>query len=107
MALADAVQGARRRGQAITWLNADGEPVDLTGLSLTGRLRSYATGDQRDVDGELEVTNPSAGEFTWAYGVNDVGDAGTFQVQFIGTDGEGLQEKTFLADWVVAPALAG
>ena len=35
MALSNAVQGARHTVQRITWQDADGDPLNLTGATLT------------------------------------------------------------------------
>lgn len=104
MALATAVQGALRPAQPITWLDAEGNAFDLTGATLTGRIRNRATRTARDVEGTLTVTEAAAGEFTWAFSAEDVAEAGTFDVQFTATVA-GEAARTFLAEWVVEEAL--
>lgn len=107
MALSFAVEGARYIAQSITWTDEDGTAVDLTGAVLSGRIRNTATGVVTAIDGTLtpdadQATNP--GVFTWAYGTNDVGTVGLFEVQFIATFGS-LTEKTLLEKWQVYDAL--
>ena len=51
MALSHAVQGARHTVQRITWQDADGDPLNLTGATLTGRRLDLATGTAAAVDG--------------------------------------------------------
>jgi hypothetical protein len=110
MALADAVQGSRYIAQQITWTDEDGTAVDLTGATLTGRIRSLDDRNlaPRAIDGTLtpdpdQVNN--IGDFSWAYGATDVGTAGSFQVQFIATFVGGLSEKTLLEEWTVHAAI--
>lgn len=104
MALAPAIQGARKRGQTITWSNDDGQAEDLTGLTLSGRIKKTdGVATIRAIDGTLTVTDGPAGEFTWAYGSTDVSEADTFEVQFVAVDGSELKLKTFAAEWTVHP----
>jgi hypothetical protein len=104
MALADAVQGARHVAQQITWVDSSGDAVDLTGATVTGKIRNGA-GVVRDIDGTLTVTDDSGGVFTWAYGEDDVADDGGHEVQFIATYADTTQDKTFITSWLVREAL--
>ena len=38
MALSNAVQGARHTSQQINWVDGDGDPLNLTGATITARL---------------------------------------------------------------------
>ena len=106
MGLAAAVQGARRPAQVITWTDADGTAVNLTGATITGIIRNRATGAARAVDGTLTVTTPAAGVFTWAYGTTDVGTAGLFDVQFNAAFGSApTPARNITASWIVHEAL--
>ena len=49
MALAHAVAGATRPSQVITWTRDDGTAEDLTGATITGKIRSLADGTTRDI----------------------------------------------------------
>jgi hypothetical protein len=104
MALAAAIQNARHTAQLITWVDADGNPQDLTGATLSGRIRAK-NGEAREIDGTLVITDADAGQFTWSYGEDDVGDDGTFKVQFVATYGDALNDKTIMANWVVKPEI--
>lgn len=61
MALANAVQAARHTTQRITWADADGDPLNLTGATITARLLDLATGQARAATGALEVLDADAG----------------------------------------------
>ena len=104
MALSNAVQGATHTAQQITWVDGDGDPLNLTGATLAGRILDLGTGTARNMDGVLTVTDAAAGAFSWAYGVNDVATAGAFSVQFIASYG-GVNDKTLAELWEVEPAL--
>lgn len=108
MALANAIKGARRPAQAITWQREGGGGAeDLTGATLTGSLRNRATGAVREIAGALTVTDGSAGAFRWDYAVADVADSGDYDVQFTAAFAAGLTPaRTFVARWRVAEALA-
>jgi hypothetical protein len=105
MALSDSVQGARHTAQRVTWLDKDGDPQDLTGATLTGRLLNRAAGTAAAIDGVLTAIDPAAGIFTWAYGTADVSTPGTFDAQFIATYGDGKADKTLVEKWIVHRAI--
>jgi hypothetical protein len=104
MALSNAVQGATHTVQRITWADGDGDPLNLTGATITARLLDLATGQARAATGTLEVLDAEAGLFSWAYGVADVATAGAFNVQFVATFGA-TNDKTLAELWQVEPAL--
>ena len=83
--LQDAVQGATRPSQLVTWADADGAPFDLTGATVTGVIRNLTTGITRAVAGGITVTDAAAGGFRWDYASGDVADAGLFRVTFTAT----------------------
>lgn len=105
MALADAVQGATRTTQEITWSRDDGTAYDLTGATITGRMRNLTTGASRAISGTLEVTDADSGIFTWTYAAGDVATAGVYEVQFKATFSGGAYDLTLAASWLVAPAV--
>jgi len=106
MALATAVQGALRPSQLITWSDADGNAVDLTGATLSGRIRSMQSGAARDIAGTLTVTTAASGEFRWDYAAGDVADSGTFEVQFTAAFLTApTPARTFVGLWEVARAI--
>jgi hypothetical protein len=107
MALADAVQGAIRPAQQITWSREDGTAEDLSGATLTGFIRSQRTGTTRAIAGTLALTTAASGIFTWTYAAADVVDAGNFDVQFVATFGsDPTPAKTFTTKWVVSLGLS-
>ena len=105
MALAKAVKDARHTRQLVTWLDGDGDALNLTGATLTGRLQDLETGTARAIDGTLVVVTPVAGVFSWQYGVLDVGTAGHFRAQFTATFADTLADRTLLEDWEVIRTL--
>lgn len=106
MALADAVAGAQRPSQTITWSDEDGDALDLTGATITARLRSRLTGEAIDSDGTFTITDAPDGVFTWAYGEDDVETAGDYDVQFTATYGsEPSPARTKAALWTIHEAI--
>jgi len=105
MALANAVQGARHTAQTITWKDADGAVVDLTGATITARIRAKrlntitfaATGVF------ALVALGATGIFTWTYSVADVANAGLFEVQFKATFTQ--YDLTLTTGWEVLEAI--
>jgi len=98
--VADAVEGALRPGQVITWLREDEQPQELTGALLTGTIRSK--GQQRAIDGALLVKDAPGGVFLWLYAAADVAEAGTFDVQFTASFANGRSPaRSYSAVWVV------
>ena len=106
MALANAIQNAKRPSQVITWTRADGTAENLSGATITGFIKN-AAGTVRAIDGTLTVTTAASGIFTWAYGDNDVGTSGTFTVQFNASfSSEPTPAKTIESSWYVSTALS-
>lgn len=95
-----AIQGARLPGRQISWFRSDGTPENLTGATLTARVKNQLTGEARDVTGVLNVTDPTNGVFTWAFSSEDVAVAGDYDLQFTASFGS-LSAKTFAATWSV------
>lgn len=103
--LSEAIAGATRPGQVVTWLRGDGTPENLTGATLSGKIRNEA-GVTRVIVGALTVTDAAAGKFTWDYAAGDVATAGTFSVQFTATFAEAPTiAKTMIGQWVVEASL--
>lgn len=106
MALADGVQGSRKPGQTLTWLDSSGVPVDLTDATMAGVIRNRKTGAARDITGTLTITDDVNGVFTWTYSETDVAEAGDFDVQFIASWSTGATPaKTFLSSWRVRTSI--
>ncbi len=105
MALARAVQGAKRPSQLITWSDEDGNAVDLTGAIIAARLRNSG-GTTRASDGTFTITNAAGGIFRWDYGTADVATADTFAVQFTATFSSApTPARSLVADWIVLEAI--
>src|SRR5512139_468375 len=85
MALQPALKGARNTGQQITWTRTDGVAQNLTGATLSGRMKNIATGTAVAIDGVLSLVTAASGIFNWAYGAVDVGTAGVYEVQLKAT----------------------
>lgn len=101
MTLAAAVQAAKRPSQTITWTDEDGTAVDLTGGTITAKIRDHDF-NTRDSDGTFTITSAAAGVFRWDYGSEDVEAAGAFQVQFSAAFGSGVTPlKSIVEPWRV------
>lgn len=85
MALASAIVGAKRPSQTITWTDEDGDAFDLTGSTITARIRNRSSYVTVTSDGTFTLTNALAGTFRWDYGTTDVSTAGLYEVQFTAT----------------------
>jgi hypothetical protein len=105
MALANAVQGATHTPQRITWSDTDGDPVNLTGAVLSGRIRAINGGGVVDIAGELDIVSALDGVFDWTYGAADVAEAGEYIVQFTATFGDMTKDRTLKEAWTVVAAL--
>lgn len=104
MALASAVQGATHTPQVITWTDTDTTPLNLTGATLTGKLRDSA-GATRSITGTLVKTDAVNGVFTWTYSSADVATAGVYDAQFTATFADTTIERTLVTSWTVSEAL--
>lgn len=106
MSLAAAVQGARRPAQLITWLTGEGAPFDLTGATISARIRNLASGQVRESDGAFVIVDPAAGVFRWEYSEGDVAEVGIFEVQFTATFATGASPaRTLVSEWRVLRSL--
>lgn len=90
-----AVQGAIRPGRALTWIRQDNDkktmtPEDLTSATITGVMRSHATGLLQNIVGTLSVSDGPAGQFDWQFATEDVAEVGRFDVQFTADYGGGV-----------------
>ena len=104
MALSNAVQGATHTAQQINWVDGDGDPLNLTGATVTARILDLATGTARAATGTMEVIDAPAGLFSWVYSAADVTTAGAFNVQFVATFGA-TSDKSLAELWEVEAAI--
>lgn len=105
MALASAVQGAKRPSQTIVWQDQDRVALNLTGATITARIKN-SEGVTVASDGTFTIVTAASGIFRWDYGTNDVANAGSYTVQFnaaFGTDP--TPAKSITAEWLVYPAI--
>lgn len=102
MALADAIQGATRPSQLITWKDQDGNVFDLTGATITARIKRERASSGAASDGTFTVTDAANGVFRWDYSANDVAVSGHYEVQFNAAFGSNpTPAKTFISKWKV------
>ena len=105
MALEPAVQGAKRPSQQITWADEEGTVLDLTGATITARIRDGA-GSTVDSDGTFVLVDAPNGVFRWDYGTTDVAEEGDYKVQFTASFGLAPSPaRNFTARWQVTEAL--
>ena len=103
MALAPAVQHARKRLQTITWKDDDGSAIDLTGATITGIIER--AGVQTAMTGTFALVTATSGIFSWTFSAADVAQAGTFFVQFRAKySSDKLSEISYRTQWRVLPA---
>ena len=106
MALAAAVQGARRPSQTITWTDENGTALDLSGATITARIRNTTANTTVASDGAFTVVTAASGIFRWDYSAADVATAGSYEVQFTATYGSApTPARTILAPWVVLASI--
>ena len=104
MALSNAVEGARHTAQRIVWADGDGDPLNLTGATITARIKDLDTGAARAATGTMEVVTAEAGLFSWVYSSADVATAGAYHVQFVATFGA-ANDKSLAELWEVEAAI--
>lgn len=106
MALAGAIQGARRPSQTITWTDDSGTAIDLSGATITARIRNVTNNSTVDSDGTFTIVTAASGIFRWDYSATDVETAGNFEVQFTATYGSApTPARTISAWWVVLASI--
>lgn len=106
MALPPRPEGALRPSPLITWVDEDGTPLNLTGATITARIRPITAGaDAVDSAGTFTVTDAEAGVFRWDLHADDVATVGKYQVQFTATYGSAPSPaRTFISDWQITEA---
>jgi hypothetical protein len=105
MALAPSVAGAIRPSQVITWADDAGVALNLSGATITGKIRA-SDGTSRNIAGALSITNAASGIFTWDYAAGDVATAGLFAVQFTAAFASGqTPARSIIESWLVYEAI--
>lgn len=85
--------GERPEPLSYTFLDADGDPIDLTGYTATFRLSiNGATGESN----AATVTTPASGLVTYTWAADDL-VAGTIRAEFVVTNGT----NTYISDRLV------
>ncbi len=106
MALANAIAGSLRPSQTVTWSRSDDTAEDLSGATLTGKIRLHGQPTAQAIAGTLTITSAAAGVFRWDYAAGDVAVVGTHEVQFTATFLSGqTPAKTFVTEWQVSKSL--
>lgn len=104
MALADAIQGATYTGQQITWTKKDGSAQNLSGATLSGKIKAVDK-TVTSITGLLAISDAVNGVFDWTYSAADVAASGDFTVQFKATYGGSGYDLTYEARWTVKSQL--
>lgn len=80
------VQGQAGVEMLFTVHDLAGEAVDLTGYTITGKLRHISSQTIAALVGATEVTgNAAAGEVSWTTGADDIGESGEYALWFRAT----------------------
>ena len=88
---------------SLTWKDDSGAVVDLTGATLSLRIRLGGAGQGVAGGGVITVTNASGGLFTYAPVAGDFPQPGQLDVQFKAVYGDGT---VLYHDVLVGPVLA-
>lgn len=91
------VYGANHPTYTITWTDEAGTAVNLTGATITGRIKNTLTGSAAALTGTLALVTAASGIFSYIPSSTDTSrDASKHYVlQFIATFGDATIEKTF------------
>jgi hypothetical protein len=103
MSRLSAVRGARAIVRDLPWQDSEGDPLDLTGATLSGKLYHIDSDLAQPIDGVLTIVDPANGRFTWELGEDDVAIAGDFLVEFDALFPGGLVEKSMTLAFRVHP----
>lgn len=104
--LPDWTAGTTHISPVLLWKDGDGNLIDLSGATISGRIRDTNTNEARDIVGSIvpdpnQVTN--MGQSPWSLDPNDV-VAGELEVRFTATI-NGLLVSTFIANWFIEEAI--
>lgn len=89
----------------ITWVDEDGNAINLTGYIISGVFRNTQTDTTYAFTGTFTLTDATNGIFTYQASAADVGNAGQFEVQLLATSGASPYVSA-LAHWEVIEQLA-
>lgn len=103
MAAIKLVYGANHPTYTITWLDESNTAVNLTGATITGRIKHNITGSAAALTGTLSLVTAASGIFSYTPSAADTTrDASKhYSLQFIATFGDATIEKTFKKEcWI-------
>jgi len=99
------VQGATHTALQITFLDEDGTAYDLTGATMSARIKNRGTGVAAAATGTFALVTASSGIFSYRPSAADVLTDGTYQIQFIATYGDSTKDKTFAVGLTISEAI--
>lgn len=104
MTLIKLVYGTNHPTYTITWKDEANAVVDLTGATITGRLKNEATGDTYTLTGTFALVTASSGIFSYKPSSTDTTRtvSNKYSIQFTATFADSTTEKTFKSTcWIV------
>lgn len=101
--LPDWTEGTTYLQMIVPWVDQDGDAVDLTGATITGRLYNLQTKVSRAIAGTLAQDPAIDNYMLWTMVAADVA-AGNYEVQFTATFAT-KPLVTFRAVWAVEAAI--
>jgi len=104
MALPETVQGSTHSALLITCRRKDDSVLDITGATITARMKNKVSGTIEDIAGDLDLVDPTGGQFRWTFDATDLDTVGVFKVQFTATYSDSTIERSIAEDWEVLEA---
>lgn len=91
------VYGANHPTYTITWTDELGTAVNLTGATITGRIKNISTGSAAALTGTIALVTAASGIFSYIPSTTDTTRTPdrAYRIQFIATFGDTTIEKTF------------
>lgn len=99
------IQGATHTGLRITFLDEGASPYDLTGATMSARIKNVSTGTASAATGSFALVTPTSGIFTYTPSSSDIATAGLYKIQFIATYADTTKDKTFVVGMQVYEAI--
>lgn len=104
MALPETASGSTHSSLLLTAKRKDGSLLDLTGGTITGKLKNKVSAAVESITGALSLVDPTGGTFRWTFAAADVDTVGVFKVQFTVTYADTTVERSIAEDWEVTEA---
>lgn len=90
------IQGVNHPTYVFTWKDENGDAVNLTGATITGRIKNTNTGTVASCAGTFALVTATSGIFSYVPHENDSATVGkNYLIQFKATFGDGTIDKTF------------